>query len=89
MGCCIAAAMAAIGPRVALVLAWLFTNVVDRAFTGRLLPFLGLLLLPWTTLAYVFAYAPVVGVRGIGWLVVLIGLLLDASSYGSGAHSRR
>ncbi|MFI0239457.1 hypothetical protein [Streptomyces sp. NPDC016845] len=89
MGCCVFAAMAAIGPRVALVLAWLFTNVVDRAFTGRLLPFLGLLFVPWTTLAYVFAYAPVVGVRGIGWFVVLIGLLLDMSSYGSGARSRR
>ncbi|MFI7385713.1 hypothetical protein [Streptomyces sp. NPDC049813] len=89
MGCCIVAAMAAIGPRVALVLAWLLTNVVDRAFTGRLLPFLGLLFLPWTTLAYVFAYAPVVGVQNIGWLVVLIGLLLDLSSYGGGARSRR
>ncbi|MYW65094.1 hypothetical protein GTY65_13640 [Streptomyces sp. SID8379] len=89
MGCCIFAAMAAIGPRVALVITWLFTNLVDRAFTGMLLPLFGLILLPWTTLGYVFAYAPVVGVRGIGWLVVLIGLLMDLSSYGGGARARR
>ncbi|MGY0022670.1 hypothetical protein [Streptomyces sp. cg35] len=89
MGCCIFAAMAAIGPRVALVITWLFTNLVDRAFTGLLLPLAGLVLLPWTTLGYVFAYAPVVGVRGIGWVVVLCGLLLDLSSYGGGARARR
>ncbi|MEV5609831.1 hypothetical protein [Streptomyces sp. NPDC052225] len=89
MGCCIFAAMAAIGPRVALVITWLFTNLVDRAFTGVLLPLLGLILLPWTTLGYVLAYAPVVGVGGIGWVVVLFGLLLDLSSYGGGARSRR
>ncbi|GAA2308456.1 hypothetical protein OKJ48_43265 [Streptomyces kunmingensis] len=89
MGCCIFAAMAAIGPRVALVLTWLFTTLVDRAFTGVLLPLLGLILLPWTTLGFVFAYAPVAGVHGVGWLVVLIGLLLDLSSYGGGARSRR
>ncbi|WP_353941410.1 hypothetical protein ABII15_07105 [Streptomyces sp. HUAS MG91] len=89
MGCCIFAAMAAIGPRVALAITWLFTNLVDRAFTGVLMPLLGLVFLPWTTLGYVFAYAPVAGVRGIGWLVVLIGLLMDLSSYGGGAKARR
>lgn len=89
MGCCIFAAMAAIGPRVALVITWLFTNLVTRAFDGVLLPLAGLILLPWTTLGYVFAYSPVTEVRGIGWVVVLCGLLLDLSSYGGGARARR
>ena len=39
-------------------------------------PFLGLLFLPWTTLAYVLAWGPVYGVSGFwGWLVVALGLM--------------
>jgi CDP-diglyceride synthetase len=86
---CLFALIAAISPRVALVLVWLFTNLVDRAFTGFLLPLLGLVFLPLTTLFYVLAYQPVVGVRGWGWFLVVIGLLFDLGSYGGGARSRR
>jgi CDP-diglyceride synthetase len=86
---CLLALIAAISPRVALVLVWLFTNLVDRAFTGFLLPLLGLVFLPLTTLFYVLAYQPVVGVRGWGWFLVVIGLLFDLGSYGGGARSRR
>jgi hypothetical protein len=86
---CLLALIAAISPRVALVLVWLFTNLVVRAFTGFLLPLLGLVLLPLTTLLYVLAYQPVVGVRGWGWFLVVIGLLFDLGSYGGGARSRR
>jgi hypothetical protein len=70
------------------VLVWIFTNLVDRAFEGFLLPLLGLLFLPYTTLLYVLAYRPVVGVSGWGWFFVLLGLLFDLGSYG-GARSRR
>jgi hypothetical protein len=86
---CLLALVAAISPRVALVLVWLFTNLVDRAFTGILLPLLGLVFLPLTTLLYVLAYRPVVGVTGWGWFLVALGLLFDLGSYGGGARSRR
>jgi hypothetical protein len=58
---CLFAIVAALSPRLALVLVWLFTNLVDRAFEGFLLPLLGLVFLPFTTLFYVLAYRPVVG----------------------------
>jgi len=86
---CLLALLAAISPRLALVLVWIFTNLVDRAFTGLLLPLLGLIFLPLTTLLYVLAYRPVVGVTGWGWFVVFLGLLFDLGSYGGGARSRR
>jgi hypothetical protein len=86
---CLLALVAAISPRVALVLVGLFTNLVDRAFTGILLPLLGLVFLPLTTLLYVLAYRPVVGVTGWGWFLVALGLLFDLGSYGGGARSRR
>ncbi len=37
-------------PRVTLVFVWIFSDLVDRAFGGFLVPLLGLLLLPYTTL---------------------------------------
>ena len=86
---CLFAILAALSPRLALVLVWLFTNLVDRAFEGFLLPLLGLVFLPFATLFYVLAYRPVVGVSGGGWFFVFLGVLFDLGSYGGGARSRR
>jgi len=86
---CLLAILAAISPRLALVLVWIFTNLVDRAFEGFLLPLLGLIFLPFTTLLYVLAYRPVVCVSGWGWFFVFFGLLFDLGSYAGGAFSRR
>jgi CDP-diglyceride synthetase len=86
---CLLAILAAISPRLALVLVWIFTNLVDRAFEGFLLPLLGLIFLPLTTLIYVLAYRPVTGVSGWGWFFVFLGLLYDLGSYGGGVFSRR
>ena len=86
---CLLAVLAAISPRLALVLVWIFTNLVDRAFEGFLLPLLGLLFLPLTTRVYVLAYRPVTGVSGWGWFFVILAVLFDLGSYGGGVFSRR
>jgi hypothetical protein len=86
---CLLAVLAAISPRLALVLVWIFTNLVDRAFEGFLLPLLGLIFLPLTTLVYVLAYRPAVGVTGWGWFFVILAVLFDLGSYGGGVFSRR
>jgi len=88
MGCLIVL-MALIGPRVALLFTWIFTNLVDRAFEGILLPLLGLIFLPWTTFLYVLVYNPIDGVSFLGWVIVVIGVLVDLGSYGAGARNRR
>ncbi|HEY7762221.1 MAG TPA: hypothetical protein VIC52_04340 [Actinomycetota bacterium] len=88
MGCLIVL-MALIGPRVALLFTWIFTDLVDRAFEGILLPLLGLIFLPWTTFLYVLVYNPVEGVSFLGWVIVVLGVLLDLGSYGAGARNRR
>ncbi len=89
MGCCLIAALLAIGPRFALFLTWIFTNFVDRAFSGFLLPLIGLIFLPWTTLFYVFAYVPVAGVSGIGWFFVALGFFFDISAYAGGGRAQK
>jgi hypothetical protein len=86
---CLLALLAAISPRLALILVWIFTNLVDRAFEGFLLPLLGLIFLPLTTLVYVLAYRPVTGVSGWGWFFVILAVLFDLGSYGGGVFSRR
>lgn len=87
---CLAVILAAFMPRVALFLIWVFTPYVSRAFHGGFIwPFLGLIFLPFTTLIYTFAYMPGVGVTGWGWFFVVIGFLLDISSYGGSGYSNR
>jgi hypothetical protein len=61
---CLFALLAGFAPRLALVIVWIFTNLVDRAFSGFLIPLLGLIVFPYATLFYVLAYSPVTGVSG-------------------------
>lgn len=91
LGCgCLFAIGAAFFPRLALLFVWLFTPLVSRAFHSVFIwPFLGLIFLPFTTLIYVLVYNPVVGVTGWGWFLVVLGFLLDISSYGGSAYSNR
>ena len=86
---CLLALLASVAPRLVLVLMWIFGDMVDRAFSGFVVPLLGLLLLPYTTLFYVLAWSPVVGVDGWEWLFVACGFLLDIGHLAGGAYSRR
>lgn len=68
--------------RLALLAVWLFTPLVDRAFHGGwLVPLLGILILPITTLAYVLVYSITGSVTGWGWLWVVLALLLDLAAH--------
>lgn len=89
--CCFILVLGFLGPRFAFVFAWLFTDRVGAAFPGNwILPLLAVLFLPWTGLAYIAAWAPFgIGVSGIGWAVVALGLVLDIATYSSRAAQRR
>ena len=65
------------------------TVKVDAAFSSWIWPLLGLIFLPWTTLAYVLAWGPLDSVSGLGWLVVAIGLAGDIATYSSRAAKSR
>jgi hypothetical protein len=88
--CCLALLAGLLGPRVALLVWWLFDDDrVDAAFDSWVLPFLGLLFLPWTTLAYLVVWSPVVGLEGWEWIIVALGLVLDLATYSARAASSR
>ncbi len=76
-------------PRLALFVLWLVTDRLSIAFDSFWPGLAGFILLPYTTVLYVLAYAPGTGVSGIGWVLVVLGLLLDLGSYSSGAYSQR
>ena len=87
---CLLALLAGFAPRVALALVWIFTNWVDRAFNGFLIPLLGLIVFPYATLFYVLAYNPVSGgVGGWGWIFVVLGFVFDIGRWVGGGVTGR
>lgn len=87
--CCVLALLAFLGPRVVLVLLWLFTTYLSRAFDGFLLPVIGFLFLPWTTIAFAIAQNELDGTSGLGLVAIAIGVLLDIGVLGGGARGSR
>lgn len=89
--CCFVLILGFLGPRIAFLAVWIFgDDRVQQAFSNNFWwPLLGVIFLPWTALAYVAAWAPTGGVTGIGWVVVILGFLLDIASYAGRSASRR
>jgi hypothetical protein len=87
--CCLALTAGVLGPRIALLAWWIFGDKVDAAFDSWIWPLLGLLFLPWTTLFYVIAWSPIVGVDGWEWLFVAFGVVLDIATYSARAAQSR
>ncbi len=87
---CFVVGLGAFFPRIALALIWIFSTAVQRAFDGGwVLPLLGLLLLPYTTLTYVLInwwWGPV---RGFEWFFVALAFFVDLGSYASGARAQQ
>ena len=86
---CLIALIALLSPRLALFFILLFSNMIDRAFDGWILPILGFFLLPWTTLAYVLMWD--VGtprVSGFEWFIVVLAFLMDLAAYFGGKWAR-
>jgi hypothetical protein len=64
--------------RLSILALWIFTDLLGDAFGGWVIPALGFLLLPWTTLMYACVW--VLGsdtVSGREWIVLAIALLVD------------
>jgi len=87
---CLVVLIALFSPRLALVLTWIFTPWVDRAFGSIIWPILGLVFLPLTTLLYVILWntgGP--GVTGWEWIFVVVVFFGDVAVHGAGAAKRR
>ena len=85
---CLLALFAWISPRFVLVMLYIFSNRLTIAFNSGWEGLLGFLLVPYATLFYALVYRPGPGVRGFGWVLVALGLLLDLSSLDLGRRAR-
>jgi hypothetical protein len=79
-------------PRVTLALMWLTSTYLQRAFpAGLLIPLLGFIFLPLTTLVYAWEVNNHMPAEGINLLWLLLAVIIDLGGLGGGAHrgSRR
>lgn len=82
MGCCLFALMLAGFPRIAVIFWWMLNPFrFVSLFDSWLFPFLGILFLPWTTLAYLL-----IGKNPglFEWFILGFAFVLDISTYGGG-----
>jgi hypothetical protein len=88
--CCFFTVLVLLGPRAALLVWWLINEPrFSAAFSSFILPFLGFLFLPWTTLMYVIVWSPLTGVTGFDWVWMGLAFLFDLTSYSGGAYGNR
>jgi len=76
-------------PRIALVLMFLFSNYLQRAYNGLLIPLLGFIFLPLTTLAYAWMENSHQAIAGINLIILIIAVIIDVGGLGGGEYHRR
>jgi len=82
---CLFLILIGVSPRLGVLALWLFTDWMDRAFTGPLLPILGIIFLPWTTAFYTVGYIIGEAAAPWGWLGLIIGLFMDIALHAGSA----
>lgn len=69
-----------LGPRIGILVFWLFSPEYFRlTFGSFVLPLLGMIFLPWTTFMLIVSVISEIGL--IGWFFVFLGFVADVVSY--------
>ena len=83
---CILLLLILLFPRIALIGMWLFSNYLERAYTGLLVPLLGFLFLPLTTIVYAWEINSGMPTEGINLLWLLLAVIIDLGGIGGGSY---
>ena len=89
--CCSVIVIYFLGPRLGLLIYWLIPmgrTQFNLAFQSLIMPILGLIFLPWTTIAWTIFHGQN-GIAGFDWVWVIAGLVADIIAYTSGAYKRK
>jgi hypothetical protein len=97
--CCFTTIFLVLASRIAIVV-WRLTDPQRFALAVKslnlpgglnlpvwVLPLLGFLFLPWTTLAYLYVF--VGGITGYEWIILAAGLIFDLAGHGGSYRHRR
>ncbi len=76
-------------PRVVLALMFFFSTYLERAYHGLLLPILGFVFLPLTTIAYAWMVNTHQPLEGVNLLLLIIAVVVDVGGLGGGEYHRR
>ncbi|HEY1754512.1 MAG TPA: hypothetical protein VGG72_03895 [Bryobacteraceae bacterium] len=76
-------------PRIALLLIFFLSTYLERAYHGLLLPLLGFVFLPLTTLAYAWMVNTGQPIAGTSLLILIIAVVVDVGGLGGGEYHRR
>jgi hypothetical protein len=71
-------------PRIALALLLLFSNYLERAYHSLILPLLGFLFLPLTTLVYAWMANTRQPIAGINLLILIVTIVVDLAALVAG-----
>ncbi len=86
---CLLAMFGGLFPRLGVLIIWIARPaLVDAAFNTFILPLLGIIFLPFTTLIYVIVYVPGVGLTSWGLFWVILALVLDVGQLGASYTQR-
>jgi hypothetical protein len=76
-------------PRIALVLMFLLSNYLQRAYHGLLIPVIGFIVLPLTTLVYAWMANTGLPVVGVNLIILIIAVIIDVGGLSAGEYHRR
>lgn len=75
-------------PRVILVLMFFLSNYLTRAYHNLLIPVLGFIFLPLTTIVYAWEVNSHMALTGVNLFLLVIAAIIDVGGLGGG-YSRR
>ena len=85
---CFIVLIAFLGPRFGILIYWLgWPARWELAFDSFIVPFIGFLIAPWTTLAYLLV-APN-GVRSFDYVILALAIIADLGALGGGGDQYR
>jgi hypothetical protein len=76
-------------PRVVLVLMFLFSTYLQRAYHDLIVPVLGFIFLPLTTIVYAWLVNTHAPMAGINLLFLVLAVVIDVGGLGGGEFHRR
>lgn len=76
-------------PRLVLLLLFFFSTYLTRAYHDLLLPLLGFIFLPLTTLAYAWLVNSHLPIEGVNLVILVLAIVLDLGGLGGGEYHRR
>jgi hypothetical protein len=76
-------------PRIILAALFLFSTYLQHAYHGLLLPILGFIFLPLTTLCYAWMMNSHMPLEGVNLVILIIAVIIDVGGLGGGEYHRR